>query len=104
MSSEPRAGMNLDPELLAAYIDQRLTPEQRAAVEAQLAKDPDSYAVLVESMKTVDALAEVTWSNWRFALNVTNLLDNQYFASCLARGDCFTGAPRNVVATVGYRF
>ena len=24
--------------------------------------------------------------------------------ACLARGDCFVGAPRNVMATVGYRF
>jgi len=57
MSNEPKAGMNLDPEMIAAYIDKRLTPEQRAAVEAELAKDPDSYAVLVESMKALDELA-----------------------------------------------
>jgi tetratricopeptide (TPR) repeat protein len=54
MNNEPRAGMNLDPEMLAAYIDKRLTPEQRAAVEEQLAKDPDSYTVLVETMKALD--------------------------------------------------
>ena len=35
---------------------------------------------------------------------LTNLLDHRYFASCLARGDCFVGAPRNVMATLGYRF
>jgi predicted negative regulator of RcsB-dependent stress response len=56
MSEDPKPAMNLDPEMLAAYIDKRLTPEQRAAVEAQLASDPDSYAVLVESMKALDAL------------------------------------------------
>jgi hypothetical protein len=54
MSNEPEAGMGIDPEMLAAYIDQRLSPEQRAAVEAQLAKDPDSYAVLVETLKALD--------------------------------------------------
>ncbi|TDN82843.1 TonB-dependent siderophore receptor [Stakelama pacifica] len=53
---------------------------------------------------TVDALAEVTWNQWRLAVNATNLLDHRYFASCLARGDCFVGAPRNVMATLGYRF
>ncbi|MGE4430232.1 MAG: TonB-dependent siderophore receptor [Sphingobium sp.] len=53
---------------------------------------------------TMDALAEVNWQNWRVALNATNLLDHRYYASCLARGDCFVGAPRNVMATVGYRF
>jgi tetratricopeptide (TPR) repeat protein len=56
MSDEPKANMNLDPEMLAAYIDNRLTPEQRAEVEAQLARDPDSYAVLVESIKVLDEI------------------------------------------------
>lgn len=56
MNEQPKAGMNLDPEMLAAYIDKRLTPEQCAAVEERLAKDPDNYALLVESMKAMDAL------------------------------------------------
>jgi len=58
MSNEPKAGMGIDPELLAAYIDQRLSPEQRAAVEAQLAADPDSHAVLVETMKAIDQISD----------------------------------------------
>lgn len=56
MSNEPKAGPGVDPEMLAAYIDKTLSPEQRAAVEARLDADPDSYAVLVESLKTIDAL------------------------------------------------
>jgi CHAT domain-containing protein len=56
MSIEPRPGMSIDPETLAAYIDKRLSAEQRAAVEAQLAADPDSYALLVETLKAQDAL------------------------------------------------
>jgi CHAT domain-containing protein len=59
MSNEPRASMNLDPEMLAAYIDNRLTPEQRAEVEAQLARDPDAYAVLVETLKALDEVPEL---------------------------------------------
>lgn len=62
------------------------------------------YTVVTPSRTTVDALAEINWQNWRFALNATNLLNNKYFASCLARGDCFMGAPRNVMGTVSYRF
>lgn len=62
------------------------------------------YTVVTPSRTTVDALAEITWADWRLALNATNLLNNKFFASCLARGDCFMGAPRNVMATVGYRF
>lgn len=62
------------------------------------------WSIVTPSRTTVDALAEISWNNWRFAVNATNLLNNKYFASCLARGDCFVGAPRNVMGTVGYRF
>lgn len=62
------------------------------------------WSIVTPARTTVDALAEINWQNWRFALNATNLLNNNYYASCLARGDCFMGAPRNVMGTVGYRF
>ncbi|RSU60935.1 TonB-dependent siderophore receptor [Sphingobium yanoikuyae] len=62
------------------------------------------YSIVTPSRTTVDALAEVTLDNWRVSLNATNLLNNKYYASCLARGDCFMGAPRNVMGTVGFRF
>lgn len=64
----------------------------------------DIWSIVTPSRTTVDALAEINWNSWRFALNATNLLNNKYFASCLARGDCFIGAPRNIMGTVGYRF
>lgn len=64
----------------------------------------DIWSIVTPSRTTVDALAEINWNSWRFAINATNLLDNEYFASCLARGDCFVGAPRNVMGTIGYRF
>jgi len=57
MSNEPKAGTGIDPELLAAYIDRRLSPEQIVEVEARLASDPDAYALLVESVNAVDELA-----------------------------------------------
>ncbi|MBZ9647456.1 TonB-dependent siderophore receptor [Sphingobium sp. 3R8] len=62
------------------------------------------YTIVTPSRTTVDALAEINWNSWRLALNATNLLNNHYYASCLARGDCFVGAPRNVMGTVGFRF
>lgn len=42
--------------------------------------------------------------DWRFRINARNLTDEQYLASCLARGDCFFGERRTVVGTVAYRF
>ncbi|WBQ15236.1 TonB-dependent siderophore receptor [Sphingobium yanoikuyae] len=62
------------------------------------------WSIVTPSRTTVDALAEITWQDWRFALNATNLLNKKFYASCLARGDCFMGAPRNVMGTVGFRF
>ena len=62
------------------------------------------YTVVTPSRTTVDALAEINWNSWRFAINATNLFNKKYYASCLARGDCFVGAPRNVMGTVGYSF
>nr|WP_240511344.1 TonB-dependent siderophore receptor [Novosphingobium panipatense] len=63
-----------------------------------------AWTIITPDYTTVDALAEITWDKWRFSINATNLLDKRYYASCLARGDCFVGAPRNVMGTVGFRF
>ncbi|HYE88022.1 MAG TPA: CHAT domain-containing tetratricopeptide repeat protein [Vicinamibacterales bacterium] len=54
MTNEPKAGKRIDPEMLAAYIENRLPPDQRAAVEAQLATDPESYALLVDTVEALD--------------------------------------------------
>nr|WP_037468321.1 TonB-dependent siderophore receptor [Sphingobium herbicidovorans] len=63
-----------------------------------------AWTIVTPSYTLVDALAEINWNNWRFAINATNLLNKQYFASCLSRGDCFVGAPRNVMGTATFRF
>lgn len=52
----------------------------------------------------VDAYAELAWRNWALELNATNLLGEDYYSACLARGDCFMGAKRNIYGTVSYRF
>jgi iron complex outermembrane receptor protein len=52
----------------------------------------------------VDALAEVSRGRWRLSVNATNLLGENYYSACLARGDCFNGAERNIFGTLGYRF
>lgn len=52
----------------------------------------------------VDAYAELSWRKWSFSLNATNLLGEDYYSACLARGDCFNGAERNVFGTLSYRF
>lgn len=52
----------------------------------------------------VDAVAELSWNDWSLALNATNLFDEEYYSACLARGDCFQGADRNIYATLTRRF
>lgn len=64
----------------------------------------DGAAPTVPSLALLDAM--VAWENahWRAALNVANLTDKVYVASCGSRGDCWYGARRNVLGTVSYRW
>lgn len=60
--------------------------------------------IVTPSYTLVDALAELSWQQWSFRLNATNLLGENYYSACLARGDCFQGAERNVMGTLSYNF
>ena len=60
--------------------------------------------ITTPSYTLVDALAELSWEQWSLRLNATNLLGTDYYSACLARGDCFQGAERNLMATLGYSF
>lgn len=60
--------------------------------------------IITPAVTLVDALAEVTWDRWSFSVNANNLLNKKFYAACLARGDCFVGAERNVFGTLRYRF
>jgi iron complex outermembrane receptor protein len=66
--------------------------------------DPFNWTIVTPSSTLVDALVSVAWERWTVSVNATNLLGDRFFASCLARGDCFIGAERNVMASVNYRF
>lgn len=60
--------------------------------------------VRTPSYTLVDALVELERGPWSFAINATNLFNKKFYAACLARGDCFTGAERNLFGTVSYNF
>lgn len=64
----------------------------------------DGASPRVPAVSLVDLLLAYEAGNWRYALNATNLADKAYVASCGARGDCWFGARRNVVASATYRF
>lgn len=56
------------------------------------------------SATLLDAMMAYDHGDWRVALNVVNLADKVQITTCLARGDCFYGQRRTVVATATYRF
>src|ERR1700755_3209992 len=49
----------LEDELLSAYLDDELSPEERAAVEARLASDPDAQQLL-HQLRSVSQSVQAT--------------------------------------------
>jgi iron complex outermembrane recepter protein len=60
--------------------------------------------VRTPSNTLVDALVSYDRGPWRYALNVSNLLDKSYVATALERGDTWFGPRRKLVATVTYHW
>jgi iron complex outermembrane receptor protein len=68
-------------------------------------KSWDGTDTIVTPAYTVfDAMAKYENKHWRFQVNGTNLADETYMTSCLARGDCFYGSRRTVLASATYKF
>jgi iron complex outermembrane receptor protein len=51
-----------------------------------------------------DLAVHYEWQNWRTAVNVINLTDKIYVASCAAASSCFYGDRRRVTASVSYKW
>lgn len=66
--------------------------------------DPFDWTIVTPKSTLVDALVSLTWDKWSLSVNATNLLGEKFYASCLARGDCFIGAERNIMGTLAFRF
>ena len=62
------------------------------------------YTVVTPGNTLFDAMFAYENEHWRMQVTATNLGDKIYFASCLARGDCFYGNRRTVMGTVTYKF
>ncbi len=56
------------------------------------------------SYTLADLMVGYATQSWDVAVNLRNIADKQYFATCLARGDCFPGERRTVVGRVSFRF
>lgn len=62
------------------------------------------YGPRIPSVALLDLVFAYETAKWRYALNINNATDKEYFSTCLARGDCWWGTRRNVVASATYRF
>ncbi|MGV7217963.1 TonB-dependent siderophore receptor [Bradyrhizobium sp. UFLA05-112] len=51
-----------------------------------------------------DLALHYEWQNWRTALNVINVTDKTYVASCASVTSCFYGDRRRVTASVSYKW
>jgi iron complex outermembrane receptor protein len=60
--------------------------------------------VFVPSVTLFDLMGRYAIRNWRLSLNVNNLTDKTYIATCLARGDCWFGQRRTVSVNTGFTF
>lgn len=58
----------------------------------------------VPSTTLLDLLLAYDRGPWRLALNVSNLTDKTYIATCLERGDCWFGTQRKAILSAAYRW
>ena len=78
----------------------RYTSESQGALPGPFA--PVVYAG--EESTLFDAIIRYDTLNWRFALNGSNLFDEQYVARCSGPAGCTYGAGQQIIATVTRKF
>ena len=76
----------------ARYVDENESNDVGAGVRVVT----DGYLVF-------DALIGYETEHWDASVNLRNLTDEDYYGTCLARGDCFPGEERGVVGRVRFK-
>jgi iron complex outermembrane receptor protein len=64
----------------------------------------NANTLVVPSVVLGDATIHYEWQNWRAALNVINIADKTYVASCASETACFYGDRRRVTASLAYKW
>jgi iron complex outermembrane receptor protein len=59
---------------------------------------------ITPSVTLFDLVASYDAGPWRYALNVNNVADKTYIATCLERGDCWFGTQRKAQLSAAYRW
>ena len=68
---------------------------------------PGPFAPVVytgEESTLFDAIVRYDTADWRFALNASNLFDEEYVARCASASGCTYGAGQQVIATATRKF
>ena len=65
---------------------------------------PTPNKVVTDGYTVFDALIGYRSDNYDLKLNVRNLADDDFYATCLSRGDCFPGERRSIVGSLEMRF
>ncbi|MEM0930315.1 MAG: TonB-dependent siderophore receptor [Pseudomonadota bacterium] len=60
--------------------------------------------VVTDGVVLGDLLVGYENDDWDFTLNIRNITNEEYFGTCLARGDCFPGEQRTIVARLARKF
>lgn len=60
--------------------------------------------IVTDGVTLADFLIGYSAGDWDLSLNARNITDEEYYGTCLARGDCFPGERRTVVARLARRF
>jgi iron complex outermembrane recepter protein len=60
--------------------------------------------LMVPSYTLGDAAVHYEWDNWRLALNVANIADKTYVASCSTASACFYGDRRRITGSIAYKW
>lgn len=65
---------------------------------------PTDNRVVTDGYSIFDTVISYETDKFDFNLNIRNLTDDAFYATCLSRGDCFFGEQRTVVGSVTMRF
>jgi iron complex outermembrane receptor protein len=91
------------------YVNNDLTMRFGAGVR-RVGDKLDYYQIQkTPAVTLVDASAEATYKDWSLSLNVNNVSDKEYYATCAAwavpfEGMCTPGQTRSILGTVSKKF
>lgn len=62
------------------------------------------FTVTTDSFTVADAVVGYDFGRFDLWVNARNVTDEEYLTTCLARGDCYPGERRSIVANLAWRF